>query len=226
MSISIDFVQKIPAFQTLPKNESQILAQNMIARSYQAGQFIFFEGDETSGLWFILEGTVRIIKQSKNGRQQGLCTVNSGKCFGTCPLFDQGTNPADAQALSAVKLAILPRSLLNSLIYQNPILARSLLQIYTDRLGLLARLGECLGTWTVGQRINDCLLAYAQDQANSTIVELSHDEIATFVGTAREVVSRHLVDLETKAIIRSSPRRITLLDMQSLNGACLSRQGL
>lgn len=223
MPISLDNLREIPAFQQLSLLAGQALAQAMINKRYQAGQFIFLEGDDANSLWFIQSGTVRILKQSQNGRQQGLCTVNKGKCFGTCPLFE-GKNPADAQALTEVSLLILPRSTLQNLMVQNPEISRCLLSLYTERIKLLAKLGECLGTWTVAQRINDCLLAYAIEREDTLIVELSHEEIATFVGTAREVVSRHLAELEAQSLIQSSQRRIQLLDVQALNGGCLAEQ--
>ena len=225
MPVSLETLREIPAFQELELESCRILAQAMILRHYPAGQFIFLEGDEANNLWFIHRGTVRILKQSHNGRQQALCAVDRGKCFGTCPLFD-GTNPADAQALTAVELLVLPRSSLQSLVYQNPALTRCLLGLYTERLKLLAKLGECLGTWTVAQRINDCLLAYATNTDNDVIVQLSHEEIATFVGTAREVVSRHLSELESKQFIESHQRCIRLLNIQALNTGCLAQQRL
>jgi CRP/FNR family transcriptional regulator, cyclic AMP receptor protein len=226
MPVPLENLRELPAFEQLEIRSCEILAQNMFAKTYAAGQFIFLEGDEANSLWFIQSGTVRILKQSQNGRQQGLCTVNKGKCFGTCPLFDQVKNPADAQALTEVSLYILPRTILQNLVYQNPELTRCLLGLYTERLKHLAKLGEALGTWTVGQRINDCLLAFAKDRANSVVVELSHEEIATVVGTAREVVSRHLAELEVQQLIQSKQRSITLLDIQALNTACLAQPRL
>src|SRR5690606_22067711 len=102
----------------------QAIAQYMIWRTYTPGQFIFFEGEESVGLWFILEGRVKIMKQSTNGRLQGLCLANRGKCFGSCPLFDEDTNPADAQALNQVTLVILPRDALQHLIYNDAAIAK------------------------------------------------------------------------------------------------------
>lgn len=198
------------------------LAGNMVRRHYKAGQFIFFEGDEATGLWFILSGKVKIIKQSENGRLQGLCIANRGKCFGGCPLFDSDTNPANAQALDDVTLAVLPRNALQNVIYSNADIANSLLKVYTDRIGLLAGLGEQLGTWTVGMRINDSLIAHAKSKDNQYFVELTHEEIASLVGTAREVVTRHLSELEGLEFLSTSPGKIMLHDPEAIMGPCVA----
>lgn len=155
--VKITDLQSISAFSNLNSNQLELLASRMIRRTYTPGQFIFFEGEETIGLWFILAGKVKIIKQSENGRWQGLCLVDRGKCFGNCPLFDTETNPADAQALNNATLVILPRDAFQQLIYEDAAIANALLEVYNKRVELLAHLGEALGIWPVGMRINDCL---------------------------------------------------------------------
>ena len=153
---------------------------------------------------------------------QGLCHVNRGKCFGSCPLFDADENPADAQALTDVTLGVLPRDVLQHLIYNDAELALCLMNIYNDRMGLLARLGESLGTWTVGMRINDTLIAYAQNAEDGKhIVNLTHEAIANLVGTAREVVTRHLQELEIGEIISTAPSMITIHNLNGLKEPCI-----
>ena len=220
--IKVSDLQVVAAFSKLNDKQLELLARSMIRRSYTAGQFIFWEGDETIGLWFILKGKVKIMKQSETGRLQGLCIINRGKCFGSCPLFDTETNPADAQALDEVILAILPRDALQQVIYQDSAIAACLLEIYNNRMTLLAQLGEALGTWPVGVRINDCLITHAQEKGPYPVVELTHEELAILVGTARETVTRHLGELESVEIIRIAPGSITLLDLDALKTSCIT----
>lgn len=222
--VKLGELRQLKVFEFLSDELLHQLAGNMVRRHYKAGQFIFFEGDEATGLWFILSGKVKIIKQSENGRLQGLCLANRGKCFGGCPLFDTDTNPANAQALDDVTLAILPRDALQTLIYSDVDIATSLLKVYSDRIGLLARLGEHLGTWTVGMRINDSLIAHAKSKDNSYLVELTHEEIASLVGTAREVVTRHLSELEDLELLSTSPGKIMLHDPDAIKNPCIAQQ--
>ncbi|HLA43157.1 MAG TPA: cyclic nucleotide-binding domain-containing protein, partial [Aggregatilineales bacterium] len=89
MTVSLDELKTINTLLTLSDEELTALAQLMICREYAPGEMIFLEGDESSGIWFIYRGKVRIIKFSASGRTQALCIANSGKCVGTCPLFNQ-----------------------------------------------------------------------------------------------------------------------------------------
>lgn len=220
-SVSVSEVLALAAFQKLPKAQVEQIAPLLVRQTYLVGQIIFLEGEPSSGLWFVAKGRVKVIKHSLNGRVQGICLVNRGKCFGSCPLFDIGRNPASAQALDNVTLFILPQPYLHHLERQEPALSSMLLRIYSQRLGHLARLIEGLGTWTVADRINDSLLTYAERTESGLIVRLTHERLAALSGTVREVVTRHLLRLEKEGVLRSEPGQITVIDSSALTLPCL-----
>jgi CRP/FNR family transcriptional regulator len=222
LPIKTDELREIPAFQHLPPEQIQSLAEVMVRRRYAPGEIIFMEGEQAGSLWFVLQGRVKIIKQSLNGRIQGLCLMNRGKCFGSCPLFDMETNPATAQALEEVTLFVLPEQALQQLKNRDAHLVRALLHIYSQRLEHLARISEVLGSWTVADRINDCLLTYASRDTEPSVVHLTHERLATLSGTVREVVTRHLSLLEKEGIIQNETGQIILLNPQALRPPCIS----
>ncbi|HLA42110.1 MAG TPA: helix-turn-helix domain-containing protein, partial [Aggregatilineales bacterium] len=110
---------------------------------------------------------------------------------------------------------------LQEVMQKDPVFVQTLWQIYAQRLEHLAKLGEGLGAWKVAARINDCLIAYATPAEPHPIVELTHEKLADLAGTVREVVSRHLLELESDGIIHLETGCITLLDLDSLKSACL-----
>jgi CRP/FNR family transcriptional regulator len=220
LPVKLDELREIPAFRHMPAEQIHSLAAVMVRRQYVPGQIIFMEGDKAGSLWFVSEGRVKIIKQSLNGRIQGLCLMSRGKCFGSCPLFDMEQNPATAQALDNVTLFILPKDALQQLKAHDPQLVRALLHIYSQRLEHLARVSEVLGAWTVPDRINDCLLTYANRDAQQPVVELTHEKLAALSGTVREVVTRHLNLLEKEGIVRNENGHIILLNPNALLPPC------
>lgn len=220
LPVKLEELREIPTFRILPPEQAQSLASVMVRRHYAPGQIIFMEGEQADSLWFVFQGRVRIIKQSLNGRIQGLCLMNRGKCFGSCPLFDMETNPATAQALDDVILFVLPEDALNQLKARDPQLVKALLHIYSQRLEHLARVSEVLGQWTVADRINDCLLTYSTSSERPPVVELTHERLASLSGTVREVVTRHLTDLEKEGIIRNEMGRIIILNPGALLPPC------
>lgn len=220
--VNFEELQQLSAFACLSPQQLKRLADVTVRRTYAPGQLIFLEGDSSDGLWFIASGRVRIIKQSLNGRVQGLCLIDRGKCFGSCPLFDGATNPANAQAIEDVTLLVLPREDLHRIIHNEPTVASILLRIFSQRLSHLAKLGEGLGTMEVGHRINDCILAYTEHSTPYPVVSLTHDKLASMAGTVREVVTRHLAKLENEGVIHIEPGRIVVLQQDALECGCLS----
>lgn len=220
LPIKMDELQQIPAFKGMHVNQITHLAAIMVRQTYAPGQIIFMENEQSTSLWFVFEGRVKIIKQSLNGRIQGLCLMNSGKCFGSCPLFDVAKNPATAQALDNTTLFILPKDALQQLKERDPHLVKALLHIYSQRLEHLAHVSEVLGVWTVADRINDCLLIYANQTEHPPIVELTHERLAVLSGTVREVVTRHLTDLEKEGIVQNEMGHIIILKPSALLPPC------
>lgn len=220
LPIKLTELREIPAFHHLPDEQIQSLGAVMVRRHYAPGQIIFMEGEQAGSLWFVFQGRVKIIKQSLNGRIQGLCLMNRGKCFGSCPLFDMEKNPATAQALENVTLFILPEDAVQRLKAHDPQLVKALLHIYSQRLEHLARVSEVLGSWTVPDRINDCLLTYANHDTEHPTVDLTHEKLATLSGTVREVVTRHLNLLEKEGVVHNESGRIILLNTNALLPPC------
>jgi CRP-like cAMP-binding protein len=219
-SIKLDELREIPAFHNLPPEQLEQLAVLMVRQTYVPGQIIFIEGERARSLWFVSQGRVKIIKQSLNGRVQGLCLMNRGKCFGSCPLFDMAENPATAQALDDVTLFLLPEDALQQLKVRDPHLVKALLHIYSQRLEHLAHVSEVLGVWTVADRINDCLLTYANQARDQAVVELTHEKLAALSGTVREVATRHLALLEKEGIVRNETGLIIILNPDALLPPC------
>jgi CRP/FNR family transcriptional regulator len=222
MVISLHDLQSLTALRHFSPDRLASLAQVMVQRSYAPGELIFLEGETAKGIWFVARGQVKIIKFSANGRVQALCTVNRGKCFGTCPLFNKETNPATAQAVNDVTLMILPEHAARELLHQDYTLVQALLQIYSERLAQLAHLSEALGAWNVATRLNNCLLTHADLSEQQPIVRLTHEKLAELTGTVREVVSRHLSRLAANGIVAVDSGCITLIDPVALRLPCFS----
>lgn len=222
--ISLDDLLAIPALKEIPIHQLERLAMFAVLQTYSPGQIIFLEGETSDGLWFVQKGRVKIVKQSLNGRIVGLCMMNPGKCFGSCPLFSMDRNPATAQAVDEVTLLIVPQEQLQSLVREDHEFASVLLRIYSRRLLHLARVSEGLGAWTTADRINDCLLTYAEDGTPHPVVRLTHEKLAALAGTVREVVTRHLASLEQDGTVVLEPGQITILNTNALSLPCASKK--
>lgn len=182
-----------------------------------AGVTIQLEGDPAEAMYLVAEGRVKISRLSAGGREQVLYVLSIGGHFNTVPIFDGGPCPANAEALSDVALLALPREQLLSVVDAHPPLARALLREFTGRLRHLVDLVDTLALHTVQGRLAGLLLDQAAAaERGEFVVPLTQAEMASRLGTVREMVSRTLRSFETLGLIRMERGTIALLDRQGL----------
>src|SRR5512140_3033771 len=89
----------VPYFARLNEDVLGELARIAVTRRFERGDVLFLEGELNDGLYLLRSGRVRIYKTSPEGREQVLAIVGTGESFNEVPVFDDGPNPASAQAL-------------------------------------------------------------------------------------------------------------------------------
>jgi CRP/FNR family transcriptional regulator len=191
------------------------LGRAAIRRTYAAGEMITFEADACQAAYFIVEGQVRIYRLSFNGREQVLMRLGPGEVFNTVSsLRPSGLNHAHAQALTSATLYAVPKDEFLDLITTCPELAIATLRNFAHRIGHLANLVEDLSLHTVRGRLARFLLQHAE--AGGITRHWTQQEIATHVGTVRDMVGRTLRDFAGEGLIRMERQRIALLDRPGL----------
>src|SRR5262245_43369154 len=182
-----------------------------------AGAFIQFEGDPAEAMYVIAQGHVKIARTAANGREQVLYVLGPGSHFNTVPIFDEGTCPANAQALTDVLLLVLPRDAMRRVVERPPSLALALLKEFTGRVRHLVDLVDELALHTVHGRLAGLLLAQAgAAERGETAPPLTQAEMAAHLGTVREMVGRTLKTFEALGLIRVERGQITILDAAGL----------
>jgi len=207
-----------PLFEGLPKEQYENLFDIAVKKTYKRGQIIFSEGDEGIGFYVIISGRVKIFKLSAEGKEQILHIMEKNDPFGEAAVFAGENFPASAEALVDTKVYLFPRRSFVELIKKNPSLALNMLAFLSRRLRRLASLVEDLSLKAVPGRLAAYLL-YLSDRSNkSDILELdiSKNQLAGLLGTIPETLSRILKKMDQDKLIRTSARRIHLLNRQGL----------
>lgn len=189
------------------------LSDVAIERRFGAGEVIFFEGEGAgeAALHIVESGVVRIYKVSMEGREQVLRLMHAGDSFADVPAFDGGPYPANAAALEPSTVVVVPRRPLMDLMREHPEIALEALSAIGSRLRHLTVLVEDLSLRRVMSRVARLLQRY-NGNAN-----LSQAQMASMVGTGREMVNRSLNTLADRDIIEMHGSRITVLDPDGLD---------
>ena len=214
---------KVPIFAGLAPAEMEFLSQHALSRQYVAGQTIFSEGDNCAGLYVVVAGHVRIFKTSPGGREQVLSIDGPGSSVAELPVFDGGTYPASATAVDDAILLFVSKQAFQELCLAHPQVALKVLRVVGGRLRRLVGIIEELSFTTVRHRLAALLLRLAKKEGTTAggkiVITLpeNNQEIASQIGTVRELVSRNLSRLQAEGLIEIDGRKLTILNVTALN---------
>ncbi|MGB8011991.1 MAG: Crp/Fnr family transcriptional regulator [Terriglobales bacterium] len=217
-------------FSGLSEAELTFLSHRAVPRQYAAGTIVFGEGEPCSGLYVVAAGHVRIFKSSANGREQVLSIDGPGSTVAELPVFDGGTYPASVAAIDEVTLLFVSKEDFHALCLAHPQVALKVLRVVGARLRHLVGIIEELSFTTVRHRLASFLLRLAQKEGKRTTagVEInlpfSNQELASQIGTVRELVSRNLSRLQAEGMLKIEGRSLTICDPKALEAELRSAE--
>lgn len=217
-----EVLSKAPIFSGLTESEMEFIAERVRPRQYSPGQIVFNEGDQCSGLYVVEHGHVRIFKTSANGREQVLSIDGPGSSVAELPVFDGGRYPASVAAVDETVLLFVSKQDFQELCLTHPQVALKVLRVVGARLRRLVGIIEELSFTTVRHRLAALLLRLAQregKQIGSSVVFMLPDnnqEIASQIGTVRELVSRNLSRLQSAGLIDIEDRKVTIRELKRI----------
>jgi CRP/FNR family transcriptional regulator len=207
----------IPYLKPLPRDEVRRLAERCVVRDVRRGAHVFEEGAPADGLFVVMQGSVRLVRRSRGGREQVLHVEGPGATLGEIPLLDGGGYVATAVAATPARLLFVPRAAVLEACRRHPDVALGIIRVLARRVRAFAGLVEDLSLKDLTARMAGFLLAESR-AARMTTFDLpgTRDDVATRLGTVRELVSRALARLRTDGVVRVAGRRITILDTRRL----------
>jgi CRP/FNR family transcriptional regulator, cyclic AMP receptor protein len=212
-----DIWQRVSFCVGLPETTIRALDAIAVPLSRSAGAIIQLEGDPAEAMYLVAAGRVKISRIGASGREQVLNSIGPGGHFNTVPIFDGGSCPANAEALTDVLLLALPSAAVLGVVDGHPELARALLREFTGRLRHLVDLVDTLALHTVQGRLAGLLLDQAlAAERGEQVAALTQADMASQLGTVREMVSRTLRSFEALGLIHMERGTIVLLDRAGL----------
>ncbi len=214
----IELLAQVPYLADLEPEIYAALARTAARRRLDADQVIFWEGDPCAGLHVVEAGMIKILRMSKEGREQIVHTVQAGEIFNEVGALDGGPNPATTIALTEAVVWCIPRSGLAEIARRYPALAWALIGSMARRTRQLLGLVEDLSLRSVRSRLARLLLRQALANDSGDVPRLlTQEEMAAQLGTVREMVGRSLRGLAADGVIEFDRHRIVILDADRLS---------
>lgn len=188
-----DLKELFPFIEDIVVNELNI---NYVKKMILKGETIFNEGDVCEGVPFVIKGCVRVSKFGKNGKEMSVYRVNAGE---TCILsvtsvLSKSAYPLTAIAEEDVEAVIIPCDEFKLLMTASLNFQKYIYKTIIFRFQEVINIIDEIIFHSIDERVIKFLLKNTKN--NGDIIEITHDKIAVEIGTAREVVSRILKEME------------------------------
>jgi CRP-like cAMP-binding protein len=134
----LDFLKATAFFEDFNSWELELAHSFLHERVFKANEPIFEKGQPGAALYFICKGSVSIEVVKENNQVKNLAEISEGSFFGELALLDDSPRSATARAIDDVVVLALPRSELERMLKERPLIAapvyRSLAIMTGERL--------------------------------------------------------------------------------------------
>jgi CRP/FNR family transcriptional regulator, dissimilatory nitrate respiration regulator len=236
---SSEHIKYIFLFSELETSEIEKIRAFSSLKKYKKGEILFLESEPYGGFYCLLEGTVKLFKISKEGREHIVHLVYPGNIFAEVPLFDNYSDvknnqveyPINAMAIEDdTEVIIIPSAPFMNILDNNKDVCLKMLANFSKRLKILNKHITSVPLQDVKKRLAQYLLSELENQElhskkevtahnkvkqpSEEFIELSISkyDLASLLGTILETLSRSFKKLQEEEIIKVNGKRIYILN--------------
>ena len=213
----MDFKTVFPFWEQLNSEEQNMVSSSVLPQKMKKGDILHRGCGECSGIVHVAKGQLRVYIVSEEGREvtlyrlhQGELCVLSASCLMDAIVFD-----VMIEAVQETELVVLPSPALSAIMDSNPMVELSLYKRVVENFSEVM--------WTMQQILfmgADKRVAHflwdEMAKTGDTIIRLTHEEVARFIGSAREVVTKVLKYFVEEEVVSLSRGKIEIIDKAKL----------
>ena len=216
--------RRVQLFSGLESEEMTLIAAHARSMRKARGEFIYMPGDRADFVYILKHGRVKLSVLSESGKEIAIDIIQSGEIFGEFALVDESQRSNMTQALDDVLMWVFSKHDFTKLLTSLPMLALSYIKLVGDRRRRMEKKLSDITSKPVSGRICELLhelstsSAEFETVATDYIVPLTHQDVASLIGAARQTTTTVLNDLERRGIIelgRGSIRVKRLKELQT-----------
>jgi CRP/FNR family cyclic AMP-dependent transcriptional regulator len=231
LSLTARVNQRVQIFSGLTSDETSRLAACARSVRKARGEFIYTPGDRADCVYILRQGRVKLSVLSESGKEIAIDIIQPGEIFGEFALVDESPRSNMAQALDDMLMWIFSKRDFTHLLTAQPKLAMSYIRLVGDRRRRMEKKLSDITSKAVSSRVCELLhevatnAAEAEAAATDYLVPLTHHDVASLIGAARQTTTTVLNDLERRGIIelgRGWIRIKRLKELQTYAGLVLA----
>lgn len=209
----------VPIFNHLSPEEMQEIANTSKSENYHKGELIFQAGEPSEHLYIVHKGRVKIYHLSDSGKEQLIRILEPGDFLGELSLFSKQESDSFAEAMVSSEICSIHRRDLQNILIKFPSISLKILEQFTNRLEQTEKLVSQLSLLDVEKRTASYLVELAEGWAKESEITLpmSKKDLASYLGTTRETISRRLSSFQNSGWIEQiGQRKIRILNTEAI----------
>ncbi len=201
----------IPLFSGLSDEDLRTIEHHAVLKSYRRNTVLIEKGDETTSLYVIVSGKVKVFVADDTGKEIVLNTQEEGEHFGELALLGDTRRTASVMTVDDSKFLVITKKAFLQCLSTHPNIALNLIRALVERVRALTDNVSNLALRDVYGRLTAALMENAKEEEGKLMTDrLTQQEIASLVGSSREMVSRIFKDLKAGGYITVEGKRITI----------------
>ncbi|MFT9487302.1 MAG: Crp/Fnr family transcriptional regulator [Tepidibacillus sp.] len=222
LHVSKKIINLIPLFADLSEENKDLLKTALVERSVRKGTVLFMENDPADAVHFLRKGKVRLTKSTPDGKELILHIRKAGDLFAEVALFRKTIYPATAEMIEDGIVVMIRNQDLEQIIMRYPEIGISIIQIMGERLHQAQSKLRDITLYGKLGALSASLVQLAEEygvQAEKGLeiqLTLTHQELANFIGAARENVNRMMSTLEKNGVLSMKRGTIVIKNLDEL----------
>lgn len=209
--------EKPPFWDALTDDQKELLSSEASLITYGKDQIVHSAESECVGMLSVCSGSLRVYLSSEEGREITLYRIQAGETciLGASCVLKSITFDIFIDAVEETQVIQVPSGVINTLMQQNIYMECYAYKMAAERFSDIMWAMQQILFMSFDKRLAIFLLDESSSSHSDTI-HMTHEQIAKFMGSAREVVTRMLKYFSSEGYVELSRGTVTLKDKKAL----------
>ena len=218
-------LQQLPLLADLSAADFAAVRPELRCLTLRRGAIAFRSGEEADRFYIVCSGRIKIFQNTADGREQILYIYNPGDFVGGLNLLMAHDYLYTGQALEDSRICVVPRSIFDRYMRDNPVILRNILAKSFDRIrwaeDLISRLYASNADIKAAALLLRLMHDFGVETEAGTVLHLTmnREEMGSYAGLTRETMTRKLTDFREAGYLEwMDPQTILIRNTAALRG--------
>lgn len=184
--------------------------------SYRKGSIIYTQDEPANKFCLVISGKVKILRLSDDGRTTLVDIYRPDEFFGESAFLNMPHRGEQAMAVEETRVMTWSSAQIEEIMEKRPRLAVAMVQMLGQRSLEFVHRVQSFSTEDIGRRLSRSLIRFAdrmgerQEDGGLRMLPLTHETLAQYVGTSREIVTHYMNRLRREGYVLYTRKGIVL----------------